>query len=167
MKKLSKWSLALPLLVLSFIAFADSITLVEQHVFERAKGKPVTETFDFSGAESEGVFLLQIYNGGPQHNYRRTSAANVWLNGERLFRESDFNQQVTYLEKEVSLAAGNQLAVEIKGNAGSALVINLTGELENRLPEFISVPEPEAYEDSAYLYQAQSNCSGLMNPDTN
>jgi hypothetical protein len=61
----------------------------------RQTGKPAPDTVLVSVAQASGQFTLRLHNGPP--GYDRVSAADVWLNGVQVFRESDFSQQVEWL----------------------------------------------------------------------
>ena len=163
MKKLTFEGLSILLALFSFSLFADTISLVENTAYVRGKGEPITEHLAFSGSDTNGTFTLQIYNGGLDHSLTRVAAANIWVNGELIVTEFEFNQQVTYLERPVALNEQNQLAVELKGKPEGTLIINLSGNIDNRLPIITSAPPGSANEDALFTYQVEATDPDSLN----
>ncbi len=117
------------------------------YVRERGKPKPVTN--NFSVVRPEGDYLLRIYNGGRNNQYRTTSKAAVWLNGIKIVRPRDFNHNcndrdddddrdderddndtrhnVRVIEKRVTLVASNTLRVKLRGARASGMTLEIVG----------------------------------------
>jgi hypothetical protein len=94
-------------------------------------------------------YLLRIYNGGRDNQYRPTSRAAVWLNGIKIVRPRDFNTRcgehednddsdderddndtqhnVQVIEKRVTLTANNTLVVKLRGARSSGITLEIVG----------------------------------------
>jgi hypothetical protein len=93
---------------------------------ERNTGKPVTVTNTFSSDETVGATIL-LTNGGLYEPYGdKISSATITLNGEDIFMPSDFNQEVDYLERDITLISGeNILEVTLQSQPGAKLTIQI------------------------------------------
>lgn len=124
---------------------AGTFTAFDSKTFTRSSGKPAAETASFAIKNQNTTFTLKIYNGGTNSEYSKVSSAVISLNGSTIFGESDFNQQVSLLQKQVSLNTVNNLSVELRSSPGSGLAITIEGE-DNTPPEVnISSPETGNY----------------------
>lgn len=96
----------------------------------RGTGAPVTETFTFPGLSCPAT--VKLWNGGIEDNsVKRVSSSMVTVNGQVVFGSSDFNQNVSYLEKEVTLLEGqNTLDVLLKGKPGGQVTIQIIQQVE-------------------------------------
>lgn len=94
--------------------------------FVRGTGKPFIETVEFSAVGFQGPFVLHLRNGDSNEKHR-VSSAKIWLNGELLFRTSDFSQRVEGYDIEVDLQPQNKLEVEIRSKKGTKLKIWIEG----------------------------------------
>lgn len=92
--------------------------------FPRATGEPVTVNDAFSLSQTSGPFTLRA-------DVQGVSSASVVLNGVAVLQESDFNQQVSLLTREVQVQATNQLAVTVRGKPGGKLTLQITGVSQN------------------------------------
>ncbi len=96
-------------------------------IFERGKGKPQTETVEFSVLSMvHGPFTLEVLNGNTDAS-DRVSSATIWLNDTQVARPSDFNQKVSSFQREVQLPTENVIEVELRGAPGSFIAITVTG----------------------------------------
>lgn len=78
---------------------------VSDNTFVRGTGAPVTETETFPSVS--GKATIKLYNGGIVNTARvLVSSATVTINGQAIFGPSNFNQNISYLEKEVTLSEG-------------------------------------------------------------
>lgn len=93
------------------------------------KQAPKTQTANFSidPAIVDGPFRITVINGGP-NGEKRASSAKVFLNGERVFGPSDFNQNVSMLEQNVEIGMNNQLEVNLASAPESFLIIRVIGK---------------------------------------
>ncbi|MDG5815419.1 RHS repeat-associated core domain-containing protein [Chitinispirillales bacterium ANBcel5] len=101
-------------------------------IFIRSTSKPTVDSVAFDLTKTDKSYSLRITNG-PQ-DYQNVSSAVVWLNGEQVFTEKDFNQNVGFLERDVSLQYVNTIKVMIKSRPGSAILIGVYGEGEKTMP---------------------------------
>jgi len=77
-----------------------------EETFGRERGTPVTEVRDFDGELVDGTVCLEV---------SRVASATLDLNDERVFRQSDFNNNVTELSRAVSVEETNSLVVRLTG----------------------------------------------------
>ena len=90
---------------------------VFDETFERGNGKPITENRTFIGVD--GTATIKLMND-------RISSALVTVNGQVIFDTSDFNPNVSYLEKEIMLLDGfNILDVLLRSKPGGKLSIQI------------------------------------------
>ncbi len=94
--------------------------------FVRGTAKPVVEVKEFSALGFLPPFTLHMRNGDENGN-SRVSSAEVWLNGNLLFGESDFSQMVSGHDVAVSLDSLNTLKVKLNSGPGSKLTIWIEG----------------------------------------
>ena len=94
--------------------------------FTRDKGKPDTTTVNFSSVAG-GPATLGLINGSLQNpSVPKISSAKITLNGKAVFGPSDFNQNVSQLEKEVPLKNGNNtLTVSLNSKPGGEITIQI------------------------------------------
>ena len=137
MKTICLVSAALAVLLAGNSSFAGTFTAVED-LFVRAKGTPVYDTVPFSVHNPSASFVIKVKNGPP--GYSRISSGDVWVNGTQMFFDSDFNQQVDTLQKNVSLQKNNQLVVWLASKPGAAILVNIVGT-DNQSPT-ISIISP-------------------------
>jgi hypothetical protein len=98
----------------------------------REKGKPELVTYTFQG--TEGQASIKLYNGGQDQNPGKISSAVVSINGATIFSESQFNQKVSYLEKNITLSLGdNTLSVNLNSKPGGKIKIQISQEVEDTL----------------------------------
>jgi len=118
-------------LLLSLMLFAGSLPAAECVIFgpaayERGKGAPETATATFSGSPDCSGFVMKIHNGD-EKGQRRVSSASVVLNGDEVAGASDFNQQVEWIERQVTPGSANELRVSLAGGPGDFLTITIAG----------------------------------------
>lgn len=123
--------IALTLLValLFFPKDALAATVYGPELFTRVSGSPVVVLNDVDVTNS-GTYTLQITNGGLEDDVAElVSSSIIKINGVQVVGPSEFNQNATYIEKEISLSAGtNELSVELKGKPGGGISISIIGE---------------------------------------
>ncbi len=101
--------------------------------FRRKAGKPVTITDTFAVGGPVEACLMIVKNGVIARNgdgsdpgsCDRVSSAIIDFNGSRVFRQSDFNQQVGHLERPVQVLANNDLAATLASKPGSCLSLKI------------------------------------------
>jgi hypothetical protein len=88
--------------------------------YTRSTGKPETFNNTFSVLNPNTQFTLHIDNNG-------VSSAVVSLNGTQIFGPSDFDPNVTGLDRSVTLAPTNTLQVQLRGKPGTSLAATVIG----------------------------------------
>ena len=88
--------------------------------YVRLEGPPSVASTTFTVTDPTTTFTMQIDSKG-------VSSAIVILNGIQIFKESDFNANVTLLTKAVKLQATNQLTVELRGKPGEGFTLQIIG----------------------------------------
>src|SRR2546426_7423769 len=102
-----------PIYAGTFVAFGPV-----QYV--RDNGKPDAVNRTFAILDPTTTYTLRI-------DSNKVSSALVTLNGVTIFKESDFNANVSLLTKPVTLRATNQLTVELRGKPGESLTLQIMG----------------------------------------
>ncbi|MFA4918276.1 MAG: hypothetical protein WC581_03380 [Thermodesulfovibrionales bacterium] len=127
-KTISTLIILLSILLFGVSSFgAVDVTLLNQ-TFVRDTGKPITESINFVGAV--GKAKIKVFNGGLEGSAKISSAA-INVNGLSIFKESDFNQKVSYLEKTVNLSEGqNIMKVVLKSKPGGKINIQIIQVIE-------------------------------------
>ncbi|RPI51314.1 MAG: hypothetical protein EHM49_07340, partial [Deltaproteobacteria bacterium] len=91
-------------LVLLWAVTSDAIVQFEVTCV-RDTGKPVKETFAFTAFG--GPATVKLWNGGlVDSDAEKVNSATVTVNGEVIFRPSNFARNVDFLEKETTLLEG-------------------------------------------------------------
>ncbi|HVR40408.1 MAG TPA: hypothetical protein VMU84_15030 [Thermoanaerobaculia bacterium] len=129
-------------LFLPTLAAAATFTLFGPRDFVRSTGAPQTERVTFAARNLTRTYKLLLENGGATGQLARVTSATVALNGQALFGPSDFNANTpAAVERDVTLAASNELAVEVRGNPGSGFTIRILGE-DNDAPVITASVNP-------------------------
>jgi len=100
-------------------------TLMFNREFIRGTGAPGYESVNFNGYS--GAARLVLVNGDlVDTSVEKTSSSVIKINGDVIFGASDFNQNVTSLEKTINLAGGiNVLEVWLAGKPGGNITIQV------------------------------------------
>ena len=110
-------------------AFAGSFTAFGPQSFVRASGTPVVETGSFSVNNPNTTYTLQIQNGSLEDSVNElVSSSIISINGLQVVGPDEFSQNITYIEKEVTLSASNTFSVELRGKPGGTISISIAGE---------------------------------------
>jgi hypothetical protein len=107
--------------------FVQESLLLGMWTFVRKTGSP--ETSDVSvlvPRGARGPYTLRVVNGLP-HGRARATSAQVWLNGAEILSSIDFGN-VAIIERRITLASENELAVRFAGQASSELLIIIESE---------------------------------------
>jgi len=133
MKKMG--ALLIVVLILFWGAFsygAVTLDLMSPTKFMRDKGKPGTETVNFTSGFG-GPATLKLINGSLENpSVPKISSATISLNGKAVFGPSDFNQNVSQLQKGVLLNKGsNKLEVSLNSKPGAEVTIQIFQTLSN------------------------------------
>src|SRR5712691_3988602 len=115
--------------VLGLSSFACAGTFVARlpESFVRATGAPTAVDRAFTVLDPTTTFTLVIHNGGLNNEFPRISSAVVSVNGTEVAGPRDFNQQVSVIQKAVTLQATNTLTVELRSGPGSGFTLEILG----------------------------------------
>ena len=113
---------------------AASFTAFGPQPYVRATGNPVTVRNTFTVMNPSTTYTLRI-------RVVRVASAVVSVNGVVIATPSDFNANVTLVEVPVALRASNELEVEVRGEPGGTLTVEVIG-VDNDLPTIIATPTP-------------------------
>jgi len=117
-------------LVLSCLAAnAGTFAVFGPRDFKRVSGEPdvVRETFPVRNTSL--AYKLRLDNGGSAGTFGKVSSAIVKINGVEIFGTNDFNSKTPpVLEKAVTVAATNELSVELRGAPGDGVTLAILGE---------------------------------------
>ncbi|HVQ36463.1 MAG TPA: hypothetical protein VMS31_02965, partial [Pyrinomonadaceae bacterium] len=111
--------------------------------FVRGTGKPAPDTRNFSLANTQTEYRLQIFNGGLDAQFGGAASAVVMLNGQQVASPSDFNLSVRLLERSFTPAFANSLAVELRSSPKSGLSLQVVG-VDNNPPTINAAAAPAA-----------------------
>src|SRR5882762_9507970 len=92
--------------------------------YVQGSSTPTVFPSSFSVLNPKTVYILRVNNGGLNGEFAR-STGSITLNGVRIFGSHVFNPRVRVLELPVRLLANNQLAVELRGTAGSGISLQI------------------------------------------
>jgi hypothetical protein len=109
--------------------------------YVRGTGMPTTSTVSFSVLNPAAPYTLQVTNGGLRGQYSRVSSGTVFVNGVQVIGPSDFNQTVARIEKPVTLALTDQLAVQLASGPGSGIAVQVIG-LDSDPPSITATVAP-------------------------
>ena len=144
----------------TFVAFGP-----EDYI--RSTKKPVFATDSFSVLNPHTSYTLHVYNGGQNNQSTdRVSSAVIKLNGAEVVSPSEFSQQVSHIEKPITLLKDNELAVEMRSGPGNRLTIVMTG-VDNDPPTIVATlaPPPNAAgwnnTDVTVSFQCSDTTSGV------
>jgi hypothetical protein len=102
--------------------------------YVRQNGAPVTVTDTFSVYNPNAPYTLHIQNSG-------ISSALVLVNGVQILGPSDFDPNVTSIDRAVSVTTSNSIAVQLRSAPGSSLVISIIG-IDNDPPVIVASASP-------------------------
>lgn len=138
----------LPSIVGLFFTFLPSTGIPGNFVvfgpqsYMRSSGAPVTVANTFTGFNSATSYTLQIYNGGlADGEFEKVSSSVIALNGVQIVGPNEFNQNVTLIEKPVTLSSSNQLSIELRGKPGGGITIQIIG-VDNDPPTIAAAVSP-------------------------
>src|SRR5260370_181293 len=122
--------------------WAGTFTAFGPQDYTRATGDPVTVATNFSVLNPNTQYTLKAFNGGLQNTSTElVSSTVVTLNGVQVLGPSNFNQNVTEVDVPVTLQGSNTLAVQVRGQPGGVLTIQIVG-VDNDLPTIAATVSP-------------------------
>src|SRR5215470_11664557 len=135
-------SLALFLLFTAAGLYAGTFTAFGPKNYVRGTGSPVTVTDTFTVLNPSTQYTLKAYNGGLTNSATElVSSSVVTLNGVQVIGPNNFNQNVTEVDVPVALQASNTLSVQVRGQPGGVLTIQIIG-VDNDLPTITATVSP-------------------------
>ncbi|MBI2451143.1 MAG: PQQ-binding-like beta-propeller repeat protein [Parcubacteria group bacterium] len=97
--------------------------------FIRSTDKPATIIRNFSVANPDANYFIQIQNG--ENSTNRVSSAIIKLNDQTIVPPNEFNQNVPGLSKGIVLQQTNTLEVELRSMPNSRLTVTIRREMIN------------------------------------
>ena len=125
---------ALLLAIIPSVTYAGDFVAFGPQQYVRLDGAPIVSRTAFTVSDPTTTFTMRIDSKG-------VSSAIVTLNGIQVFKQSDFNANVTLLTKAVKLQATNQLSVELRGKPGDGFSVQIIG-VDNGLPTISATVSP-------------------------
>jgi hypothetical protein len=129
------------LLAYASASFGGTFVALQPANFVRDTGNPVAVTTSFTVLNPNTAYTLHIDNGGAQGEFARVSSAVILLNGVQVAGPSDFNKNVTVIEKPLTLVRTNTVSVELRSQPGSGITLQVIG-LDNDLPTITATVQP-------------------------
>lgn len=115
---------ALLTLAANLAAAQSTVFGPEKYLRGAAKPQRIVKTFPASNTGS--TFTLTVQNGEGKRG--RVSSAVVELNGVPVLSPNAFSKQVDVVSKTVTLKASNELAVEVRSQPGTSVIVSITGD---------------------------------------
>src|SRR5215469_12504118 len=124
------------------LAQGGSFTPFGPQDYTRGTGAPVTVTNSFSVLNPNTQYTLKAFNGGLHDDQTElVSSTVVTLNGVQVLGPSNFNQQVNEVDVTVTLQSSNTLSVQVRGQPGGVLTIEIVG-IDNDPPTITAAVSP-------------------------
>ena len=103
--------------------YLEATRLLGIWIVTRETSTPETTTVEVALPQgARGPYTLRIVNGLPDGTARVTSA-QVWMNAQEILGTADFGNNVAAIERQVALAAENQLSVRFAGQPSTQMLI--------------------------------------------
>src|SRR5690348_10458992 len=123
-------------------ARAGSFTAFGPQDYTRGTGTPVTVTTSFSVLNPNTHYTLKVFNGGLQDTQTElVSSGFVTVNGVQVVGPNNFNQNVAEVDVPVTLQGSNTLDVQVRGQPGGLLTIEIIG-VDNDPPTIQATVSP-------------------------
>ena len=129
-------TLILFLLIASGAARAGTFNAFGPQQYPRGPGGPITVSSSFSILNPNTQYTLHVQNSG-------VSSAVISVNGAQVLGPSDFNPNVTTIDRPVSLQLNNEIDVQLRSAPGSSLTITIIG-VDNDPPVITASAAPAA-----------------------
>jgi len=124
------------------LAQGGSFTPFGPQDYTRGTGAPVTVTNSFSVLNPNTQYTLKAFNGGLHDDQTElVSSTVVTLNGVQVLGPSNFNQEVNEVDVPVTLQSSNTLSVQVRGQPGGVLTIEIVG-IDNDPPTITAAVTP-------------------------
>jgi len=129
-------SVLLLLILFTIPSFAATLPLSTKK-YERSAGKPDVFKETFPVCNTDATYNLVIQNG--ESGKSMASSASIIINGIELIKESEFNQKIDRIEKEITLIPENTLEVKLESIPESFITVAIQC-IANCLDVDISTP---------------------------
>src|SRR5438445_975907 len=107
---------------------AGTFTAFGPKNYVRGTGAPVTVTDSFSVLNPSTQYTLKVFTGGLQNTQTElVSSSIITINGVQVLGPSNFNQNVSEIDVPVSLQVSNTISVQVRGQPGGTLAIQIVG----------------------------------------
>ncbi len=124
--------------------FAGTFTAFGPQTYVRGTGAPVTVTNTFTVLNPNTQYTLRVHNGGlVDAPTDFVSSTVITVNGTVIVAPNDLNQNVTEVDKPVTLLVSNQIDVQVRGAPGGRIAIDVIG-IDNDPPVITAVASPAA-----------------------
>jgi hypothetical protein len=125
MKKAMFCSALFVFLLAAFALHAAVDVVLFEETYTRETGTPKTVSRTFAGYS--GTAVIKLWNGGATDaTNERVSSSVIAVNGTPVFEQSNFNQNVTYLERTITLDQGsNTIDVILYSKPGGTIRIEI------------------------------------------
>lgn len=131
-------------LLASAPAAAGTFTAFGPETYRRDTGAPVTIVKSFSVLNPNTSYVLRVHNGGMEDgDFEKVSSSTITMNGTEVLGPNDLNQNVTIVEKPVTLRSANEIAVQVRGKPGGAIAVEVIGT-DNDPPTITARADPPA-----------------------
>jgi hypothetical protein len=144
-KKIVYYLLASNLITISLagIVLAGTFNLYGPETFQRDIAKPNLENRHFEVSNPDAVYILKVVNGQGLEDtaFEKVSSSVLMINGIHVLTPKEFNQKVSYFEKQIELNSSNNLTVEVLGKPGGAITIEIIG-IDDEPPTIIANKNP-------------------------
>lgn len=153
------------------LSFAAEVTIFGPNQYIRTKGPPDIYTGAFAAhfPEMARAGKLIVFNGIQEAGGKPTravSSAQVFVNKKRIFGPDDFNQNISYLEAPIHLAANNSITIELRAGPGSHLTVSVTQEIDPPAVSIIADPDAiRVNEDSTLAWSSELAYTCEIQPD--
>ena len=137
-------------------SFARVLRVFGPEDFIRSGSGPAAEVVEFQvQSPNDSEFNLHVFYGGLKQDFQGiVPSAVVTLNGRTVVTPDEFNRNIHYIKKPVTLLEENSLSVELRGKPGSGVRVVITGKNdESQLFDFNKIVQPDGI--------------GLLGPDLN
>jgi Glucodextranase, domain B len=124
--------------------FAGTFTAFGPQSYVRDTGTPVTVTNTFTVLNPNTQYTLRVHNGGlVDAPTDLVSSTTIVVNGVTVISPNDLNQNIQEVDKPVILQASNEIDVQVRGQPGGKLVVDIIG-IDNDAPSIRATAAPAA-----------------------
>lgn len=110
--------------------------------YVRGTGSPVTVTDTFTVLNPSTQYTVKVFNGGLlDSDTELVSSGFVIINGVQVIGENNFSQNVTEVDVPVTLQSSNTISVQVRGQPGGTLTVEILG-VDNDPPLIIASVSP-------------------------